>query len=138
MLLDTHVWLWAVEDDAGRLGRQARRLLLKAEARAALRISVVSIFEVIALHAGGRLRLARTPEQWMREALDSPALRLAELTSSIAIDAGSIPRAALPDPMDRLLVATARQLDVALMTADRGILGYAARARSPRVHDAAL
>jgi PIN domain nuclease of toxin-antitoxin system len=137
VLLDTHVWLWAVED-GGRLGRQTRRLLLKAEARTALRISVVSIFEVIALHTAGRLRLARTPEQWMREALDAPALRLAELTSSIAIDAGGIPRTALPDPMDRLLVATARQLDVPLVSADRAILDYAAHARSPRVHDASL
>jgi PIN domain nuclease of toxin-antitoxin system len=138
VLLDTHVWLWAVEDAAGRLGRQTRRLLSKTEARSTLRISVVSVFEVIALHAAGRLRLARTPEQWMREALDSPALRLAELTSSIAIDAGGIARASLPDPMDRLLVATARQLDVPLVTADRAILDHAARARSPRVHDASL
>jgi PIN domain nuclease of toxin-antitoxin system len=137
VLLDTHAWLCAVEDDA-RLGRTTRNLLLKADARSALRISVVSVFEIIALHAAGRLRLARTPEQWMHEALESPSVRLAELTSSIAIDGGSIARAALPDPIDRLLVATARQLDVAFVTADRTILSYAARARSPRVHDASL
>ena len=136
MLLDTHVWLWAVEDDARRLGRRTRGLLLKAAARSALHISVASVFEIIALQTAGRLQLARTPEQWMREALASPALRLAELSSSMAIDAGAIPRTALPDPMDRLLVATARQLDIAFVTADRAILAYAAHARTPRVHDA--
>jgi PIN domain nuclease of toxin-antitoxin system len=137
VLLDTHAWLWAVDDDA-RLGRKTRNLLLKAEARSALRISVVSVFEIIALHTAGRLQLARTPEQWMREALESPWVRLAELTSSIAIDGGSIPRAALPDPTDRLLVATARQFDVGFVTADRAILAYASRTRSVRVHDASL
>jgi PIN domain nuclease of toxin-antitoxin system len=51
------------------------------------------------------------------------------------VDAGYIPRTALADPMDRLLVATARQLDATFVTADRAILTYA-RGGHVRVHDA--
>ena len=41
----------------------------------------------------------------------------------------------LGDPMDRLLVATARQLNATFVTADRAILAYA-RGGHVRVHDA--
>jgi PIN domain nuclease of toxin-antitoxin system len=52
------------------------------------------------------------------------------------MDAGQIPREALADPIDRLLVASARQLDGVLMTADARILEYASSQRNVHVHDA--
>ena len=57
---------------------------------------------------------------------------------SIAIDAGSIPRDALADPLDRLLVATARRLDATFLTGDRRILEYAASTGNVRVQDAGV
>lgn len=86
-----------------------------------------------------RLRLpvgSWSPEQWIDEALAAPGLRLAELTAGIALEAGSIPRAALADPQDRLLVATARALDATFLTADAPILVYAAETGRLRVADA--
>jgi PIN domain nuclease of toxin-antitoxin system len=65
-------------------------------------------------------------------------VRLAELTRSITVDAGFIPRAALADPLDRLLVATARQFGATFLTADRGVLAYAAQTGNVRVHNLAL
>jgi PIN domain nuclease of toxin-antitoxin system len=64
-------------------------------------------------------------------------VRLAELTRSVAVDAGFIMRAALPDPIDRFLVATARQLGATFLTADSGILAYAAKTANLRAHDLA-
>ena len=89
------------------VGRRARQLLARAEAREAIRVSPVAISELTALHTLGRVRLARSLEQWVRDSLDSAGVRVAELTPVIALDAGSIPREALADPLDRLLVATA-------------------------------
>ena len=43
----------------------------------------------------------------------------------------------LADPIDRMLVATARQIEATLVTRDRRILDYAARTSAVRVHDAA-
>ena len=136
LLLDTHAWLWGVEDSR-RLGRQARQQLARAGRRDDLRISPASIFEVTSLHTAGRLRLEDTAERWIREALAQEGVRLAELTPAIAIDAGSIPRDALPDPVDRLLVATARHLGATFLTADTRILDYAEATGTLRVQDAA-
>lgn len=136
LLLDTHVWLWSVNGDARRVGRRARRLLSRAESQDAIRVSTVSLFELVALHTLGRVRLARSPEQWIGEALDSAGVRVAELSPAMAIDAGSIPRELLSDPLDRLLVATARHLEATLLTSDARILDYASKAGDVRVHDA--
>ena len=136
LLLDTHVWIWTVEGDDKRLGRRSRSLLASFEARGAIRVSPMSVFEIVALHTLGRLRLTRTPERWIADALDAGGIRIGELSRDVVMDAGHIPREALADPIDRLLVATARQLDAALMTADTRILEYASSQRNVRVHDA--
>ncbi|HZM97463.1 MAG TPA: type II toxin-antitoxin system VapC family toxin [Vicinamibacterales bacterium] len=136
LLLDTHVWVWSANGDTSRVGPRSRLLLLKAEAREAIRVSPVTIFELSALHRSGRLRLARPLEQWVGDSLGAAGVRVAELTSSVAVDAGSIPRTALADPLDRLLVSTARHLDAVFVTADRQILEYASETGNVRVHDA--
>lgn len=137
IVLDTHVWIWLLAGEARRIGRKTRRLIARAATVDAVRVSVATLFEIVALHASGRLRLSRPPDQWLREALDLPGTRLAPLTGAMAIDAGYIPRAALPDPLDRLLVATARQLDAAFVTGDARILEYARVAGQSKVRDAA-
>ena len=101
-------------------------------------MSPVTLFELSALHTLGRIRLSRTPEQWIRESLDVSGVRIAELTPAIAIDAGAIPRTALADPLDRLLVATARQLDATFLTGDTRILDYASGHSEVHVHKASL
>jgi PIN domain nuclease of toxin-antitoxin system len=138
LLLDTHVWVWSADGDTSRVGPRSRSLLVKAEAREAIRVSPVTLFELSALHTSGRLRLARPLEQWVGDSLAATGVRLAELTSSVAVDAGSIPRTALADPLDRLLVSTARHLDAVFVTADRQILEYASETGNVRVYDASL
>jgi PIN domain nuclease of toxin-antitoxin system len=133
VLFDTHVWIWTVEDDARRLGLSARRLIVRAEASGALRVSPISFFEVTSLHTAGHVHFNRSLLQWMRDGVEH--VRAAEMTTDIAVDAGSIPRTAIADPADRLLIATARQLDATFLTADRAILAYA-RGGHVRVHDA--
>jgi PIN domain nuclease of toxin-antitoxin system len=136
LLLDTHAWIWVVDGDRGHVGPRARRLLSRAEAQDGVRISSASIFEVAALHTAGRLRLARALEQWIRDALAARGVRLAPVSMDMALDAGAIPRSALADPLDRLLVATARQLDATFLTHDARILRYAAETGNVRIHDA--
>lgn len=135
ILLDTHAWIWAVEGDSRRIGRRTRQLITRAEAREAVRVSAATLFEIVALHTAGRLRLAQPAEQWIEASMDLSGVRLAELTRAVAIDAGFIPRAALADPLDRLIVATARQLGATLLTADAAILGYAKHTGNVRVQE---
>ena len=137
-LLDTHVWLWGLEHERGRLGRRTWTLLDRWADHDTLRVSPLSVFEVMALHAAGRVRLSRPAEQWLEAALTAPGTRLAPLTSDAAMDAGRIGVSHLPDPVDRMLVATARQMDATFVTRDRGILDYAHDTSAVRVHDARL
>lgn len=138
MLLDTHVWVWSVEGDVRRVGPRARRLLARAQSQDTLRISPATLFEVTALHTAGRLHLARPLEQWIHQAMEVGGVRIAALSPGMAIDAGQIPRTALADPLDRLLVATARELDATLLTSDARILDYASTTANVRVSNASV
>jgi PIN domain nuclease of toxin-antitoxin system len=69
-------------------------------------------------------------------AIGGAGLRLAPLSRESALEAGLVSRDAVPDPLDRLIVATARQSDALFVTADRRILDYAASRRDLRTHDA--
>jgi len=137
-LLDTHVWLWGLEQARGRLGRRTLRLLDRWADQDALRISPLSVFEVMALHAAGRVHLSRPAEHWLETAASAPGTRLAPLTLDAAMDGGRIGANHLPDPIDRMLVATARQMSATFVTRDRRILDYAAETSAVRVHDAGL
>ena len=135
LLLDTHVCIWSAEGNERRLGARTRRLLRRAQSQDAVRISPVTIFEITALQTLGRLRLTRTPEQWTRDYLSLPGVRIVAFSPAIALDAGAIPRTALSDPLDRLLVATARQNDATFVTCDERILDYANGRRLVQMHD---
>lgn len=136
MLLDTHVWIWLVVDEPRRLGPRTRRALRKAVGRTAPSVSAASALEIAALHTGGRLQFTMPVERWLRESIARAGLRVLDVDADIAIDAGLIPAAALADPLDRLLVATAREHQMPLVTRDRRILDYAAATRALRVVDA--
>jgi PIN domain nuclease of toxin-antitoxin system len=135
VLLDTHVWIWAAADMPKTLGPKARRALARQAALGHLAVSAASAFEIAALFTAGRLKLNQPADRWIRESLDRGALRVIDVTTAIASDAGAIPASQLADPLDRLLVATARDRDLPLVTCDRAVLDYAARTRMVRVVD---
>jgi PIN domain nuclease of toxin-antitoxin system len=135
MLLDTHVWIWAATADA-RLGARTRRLLNREAAAGRVYVSAISAFEIAALCAAGRLVLNQPAERWIRDSVARGNLRLLNLDTDVAMDAGALGAEAVPDPIDRLLVAAARDAEVPLVTRDRRLLDFAARTRLVRVHDA--
>lgn len=136
MLLDTHVWVWLVGDVPRQLGPRTRRRLARASGPDALFVSVASAFEIAALHTAGRLQFTLPVERWVRESIERSGFRVLSVDRDVSIDAGLIPASALPDPLDRLLVATARERQLPLLTRDRAILDYAQRTGLVRVVDA--
>lgn len=136
MLLDTHVWVWLVGDVPRQLGPRTRKRLARASGPEALSVSVASAFEIAALHTAGRLQFTLPVERWVRESIDRSGFRVLSIDRDISIDAGLIPASALPDPLDRLLVATARGRELPLVTRDRAILDYAHRTGLVRAVDA--
>ena len=135
MLLDTHVWIWAAAGEP-RIGARTRRLLDREAAAGRVYVSAMSAFEISALCAAGRLVLNQPAERWIRDSIARGNLRVLDLDTDVAMDAGAIGADAVPDPIDRLLVAAARDAEMPLVTRDRRLLDFAARTRLVRVHDA--
>ena len=79
------------------------------------------------LASRGRIVLGKSIGLWLEEALADPGPAIDPLSPQIAIESYALPDVFHRDPADRLIVATARVSNSALMTRDRRILDYAAR-----------
>lgn len=126
LLLDTHVWIWFMLASP-ELSVSARNAINRAATAGRLRIAAISLWETALLASGGRVVLGRPVTQWMTAAVSARGLSVEPLQPQVAVEAYSLPDAFHRDPADRLIVATARVTNAALMTRDRRILDYAAR-----------
>jgi len=122
ILLDTHVWVWWVHGDS-RLSTAAAAAI-KAEEGSGLLVSVISVWEVAKLVEVGRLVLPKAVPEWVESALAYPGVILQAITPAIAVGSTQLPSPFHRDPADQILVATARGLDVPIVTADGLVLAY--------------
>jgi PIN domain nuclease of toxin-antitoxin system len=117
LLLDTHIWIWSLAEPK-RLSRHVQ-LELK-DRNNELWLSPVSTWEVLLLHAKGRIRLHGSSRDWVTIA--TAHFREAPLTHEIVAAAQELPLSR-QDPADRFLAATAGVLGLTLVTADHRLLG---------------
>jgi PIN domain nuclease of toxin-antitoxin system len=125
LLLDTHVWIW-LNDGGAELGDGVIRRIDDAAAHGCAFVSVMSVWEVGVLHAKQRLALGLALPIWVRRAL-APPITPGALTPEIAISCHLLPGQLHSDPIERILVATARIEGLTLVTRDRALLDYAAQ-----------
>jgi len=116
LLLDTHIWLWALHDPT-RLSHRVRDVMRNPANE--LWLSPVSTWEALLLNAKGKIRLPANLADWLTAA--TAPMREAPLTHEIVLIAQQLP---LPqrDPADRFLAATAQLMDLTLVTADDSLL----------------
>jgi len=131
LLLDTHVWIWLMEGMEHRLRSDVRKRLEDAGRNGHLRVHPLSLWEVGTLVRKGRLTLTGPVERWAEAVLSVQGVTLTPLTPAIALDASLLPDDFHGDPVDRVLVATARSLGATLVTADRQIVLWADTQRPP-------
>lgn len=117
LLLDTHIWLWALREPT-KLSRRVQRELQGTANE--LWLSPVSVWEALLLRRKGRIRLHENIRDWVFEA--SARFREAPLTHEIVVAADELPFSH-EDPADRFLAATAEVLGLTLVTADERLLG---------------
>ena len=72
----------------------------------------------------GRVSLPLPVGEWLSLALAYPGIRLMYLTPAIAVASTYLPGDFHRDPADQIIVATARELDIRLVTVDDRILNY--------------
>lgn len=117
LLLDTHIWIWSLAEPR----RLSRRVHLELKDRNnEVWLSPVSTWEVLLLHAKGRIQLHGNPRDWVMAA--TSYMREAPLTHEIVAAAQEL-ELSHQDPADRFLAATAAVLGLTLVTADQRLLG---------------
>jgi len=126
LLLDTHAAIWIMRDEP--LARAAQDAMNAAsQSSTAVLVSPITAWEVGQLVSRNRLNLSATPRGWFQRLLAIPGMRLAELSPDTLIASSFLPGAPPRDPMDRILIATARELAATLVTRDRAIIAYGAQ-----------
>lgn len=124
LLLDTHAVVWIAEGEP--LQAEALLALEAARREGGVLVSPVSAWELGFL-VGKRRIAALTPDpaEWLARFLAQPGVREAPLSMRAALQSSFLPEPFHGDAADRMLIATARELDVPLMTRDALILAYA-------------
>lgn len=120
IILDTHALLWWL-GGSDRLSSAASDAI---ESAAAVAVSSVTFWEVGMLVAKGRVALDRPVVGWTHDLVASGEV------ADVAVDATIAARAAAlegfhGDPADRMIAATAIQLDALLVTTDRALISWA-------------
>jgi PIN domain nuclease of toxin-antitoxin system len=127
LLLDTCALIWMVLEEP--FAATALVAIERAAAVGAALVSPVSAWEVGLLATRRRQSLSFRPDPvtWFDRLLSRPGIRPIPLPHRVAVQAALLPGALHGDPADRLLIATARELDVPIVTRDQRILDYAAQ-----------
>jgi len=113
VLLDTCAWAWSL-DASGLLSDPARKAIVEADR---VLVSPITFFEI-----AQKVRLGKWPEMTpfaedLPDVLERQGGHVAPFTPAIALDAGLMDWAH-GDPFDRLIAATAKQMEVPLVSSD--------------------
>lgn len=122
ILLDTCAIIYMAERPE-RISR-CNQAIAEAAFASELFVSPVSAWEIGRLAALGRIAASVNPIRFFRDFLSGSAAELADLSPEILVASSFLPGNPHKDPMDRILLATARELNVELLTDDRAILAY--------------
>ncbi len=96
----------------------------KAIADGSLNVSPISVWEIANLVRKKRIVLAMPVVRWIRQTLEKTEAALAELPIEILAGSCELPGSPPSDPADRIIIATARESSMVLMTRDKNILTY--------------
>ena len=118
LLLDTHIWLWALTSPK-RLEPRIRREL--SSAKNEIFLSPISIWEASHVFASKRITVRESFESWVDQALNQTPIHEAPFNLAVAREASRIH---LPqgDPGDVFLAATAVVFRLKFVTADEQLL----------------
>ncbi len=127
LLLDTCALIWIAE-------RSPLKPAVVSAVRAAtlensLFVSPVSAWEIgmLAAKQAGRQEtplFSSDAKSWFATFMAMRGVREASFTCEIAMDVSLLPGDLHNDPADRMLIATARNLDIPIVTGDRKIIAY--------------
>ena len=118
LLLDTHIWLWALLEPQRLSSRVRKESANPANERW---LSPISLWELMNLHLKKRIALDTPVEEWIATSMQRFRTIEAPVTNEVAQE---MSRIVLPhrDPADRFLAATANVFGLTLVTADTTLI----------------
>ena len=124
LLLDTCALIWIMNNVD--LSPTAVHYIDEAYDRGeAIYASPITAWEIGLQASKGRFKSNVTPQRWLAEVLRTPNVRLAELTPQVLLESSFLPGSPPRDPADRIIIATAREFGLTVVTRDRALLDYA-------------
>ncbi len=126
LLLDTCAAIWITEGET--ISPEAMIEINRAAAESRpVYLGLYTAWERAMLSAKHKLTSPLTPKVWFERLCSRPEVEVVPLTSDILIESCFLPGDVHGDPADRILIATARALDLTILTRDRDILAYSVR-----------
>lgn len=126
LLLDTCALIWAANDGnvEGRLGEILNRAYRAGED---VWVCPITAWEIGNLSRKESHASTRPPLKWYEETCARAGLRETVLDARVLTASTELPGDLHRDPADRILIATAREHGLRIVTRDRAILDYAKR-----------
>ena len=120
VVADSHAIVWYVQGST-RLSEPARAALAEAEAAGDLVVSVATLVDLWYVTQSTAGVTADQFQTLQERLVSSEKVTLEPVTLEVVTAAMGFARAVLPDPWDRLIVATALALQAPLVSRDRAI-----------------
>lgn len=120
LLLDTHIWIWWINQTPKRLSNEMIKQIEQAETVA---ISAISCFEVTWLYDHKRILLDIPIQEWIAQSTDNAGIICLPVSCKIASLAAELPEHH-KDPQDRIIIATAICHTSQLISADSQFSEY--------------
>jgi PIN domain nuclease of toxin-antitoxin system len=124
IVLDTHTLVWWVNGDLTERSTAALAAIESERQSGEIVISSISSWEVAMLVARQRIALSMDLAAWLKGIEAIAGVRFLPVDNEIAVKAVELPGDFHKDPADRIVVATARKLGAAVVTADEKIHAY--------------
>jgi len=115
LLLDSCAFIWLCSDPE-RLSKNAVDAI--SNNRDSLFLSDASVFEISIKHSIGKLNLPESPENWITQQTGIWGIQQVELTRHEIFESAKLPWLH-KDPFDRLIIATAKNHALKVITSDQ-------------------
>ena len=120
-LLDTCAVIWIANGDSLREPAASELQKVREDQ---LFVSPMTAWEIAMLVAKGKMALAISPGIWFERFCELSGVALADMPPSVLVASANLPGEPPTDPVDHILVTTAREFGYTLVTRDQHLLEY--------------
>lgn len=124
IVLDTHALIWWVSGDERLSEPAALAIQHELKNQGDILVSAISAWEVSMLVEKRRIALSMDLDEWLDAVESIERVSFIPVTPRVAVQSTRLPGDFHQDPADRMIVALAREFNVALVTADGKIQNY--------------